>query len=136
MTQVEKSCAALGFSKAGRGVRMTDSEKFISTLEIDKVEIVLALRKISRNISTNITEGIKWNALCFFKVDRAFVGIMPYKKYVSVIFDHGSEMTDEFGVLEGSGKQMRHIKIHAFGDITKKKVAQYIRNSYSMQEGD
>jgi len=111
---------------------MTDFKKFVSVLEPDKKAIVHALRKAAQGVSTDIAEDIKWNALCFFKDDRAFIGIKPYKNYVSVIFDHGSEMTDELGVLEGSGKQMRHIKIHTLEEIKQKKVVQYIRNSHSV----
>jgi len=111
---------------------MADCQEFIAMLDPDKQAIVLALREATQGVSTGITEGIKWNALCFFKGNRAFVGIMPYEKYVSVIFDRGSEMTDELGVLEGSGKQMRHIKIHSLEEIAQKNVAQYIRNSYSL----
>ena len=111
---------------------MTDFKEFVSVLEPDKYAIVRALRGAVQGVSTDIVESIKWNALCFFKGDRPFVGIMPYKKYISVIFDRGSEMTDELGVLEGSGKQMRHIKIHTMDEIKQKKVVQYIRNSYSV----
>ncbi len=111
-------------------MKMTTCKEFIATLEPDKQAIVRALHKAAQNVSKDVTEGVKWNALCFFKGDRAFVGIMPYKNYVSVFFDRGSNMTDELGILEGSGKQMRHIKIHTMEEIAKKNVADYIRNSY------
>lgn len=113
---------------------MADYKKFVSVLEPDKKTIVHALREAAQGVSTGIIEGIKWNALCFFKGGRPFVGIMPYKNYVSVIFDRGSEMADELGVLEGSGKQMRHIKIRTLEEIKQKNVAQYIRNSYAVSE--
>jgi hypothetical protein len=112
---------------------MTDYHKF-TALAPDKLAIVRALRKAAQNVSKDVTEGVKWNALCFFKGDRAFVGIMPYQNYVSIIFDRGSDMTDELGVLEVSGKQMRHIKIRTMEEIAKKNVADYIRNSYFVSE--
>lgn len=112
---------------------MNKIEEFIADFDPDKQEILHALRKSVRGISRqSIPEDIKWNALCFFKGDRAFVGLMPYKNYISVIFDRGAELADEPGILEGSGKLMRHIKIRKLEEIKQKKVVQYISNSYSL----
>jgi hypothetical protein len=112
---------------------MNRIEEFIADFDPDKQEILYALRKAVHGISRqSIPEDIKWNALCFFKSDRAFVGLMPYKSYISVIFDRGAELADEPGVLEGSGKLMRHIKIRKLEEVKQKKVAQYIRHSFSI----
>ncbi|MDY6921608.1 MAG: DUF1801 domain-containing protein [Pseudomonadota bacterium] len=105
--------------------------EFIYSFDDEKREIISKLRELASKLSNGANEDIKWNALCLFKGERAFVGIMPYKKYVSVIFDRGSELEDQIGVLEGKGKQMRHIKIHQLDDIDRKHVAHYIEESYS-----
>jgi hypothetical protein len=110
---------------------MSECQKFIAALDPDKQAVVRALRDAVLTVSPDVSEGIKWNALCFFKGDRAFVGLMPYKNYVSVIFDRGSEIDDGTGVLEGNGKQMRHIKIRKLEEIAQKNVPQYIREACS-----
>lgn len=108
-------------------------DEFILSVDDEKSEILLSVRKLASTISQGAREDIKWNALCLFKSDRAFVGIMPYKKYVSVIFDRGSELHDPNGVLEGKGKEMRHIKIFNVSDIEDKNVAHYIEESYLLE---
>jgi len=60
---------------------------FMMGLTKNQEPIVSYLREFALQLSDEVYQAIKWNALCFFKGDRAFVGIMPYKKYVSVIFD-------------------------------------------------
>ena len=41
------------------------------------------------------------------------LAIMPAKKHVTLIFSHGVELelVDEAGLLEGTGKRARHIKV-------------------------
>jgi len=115
---------------------MTDFKEFVSVLEPDKKAIVRALRGVAQGVSTDIVEGIKWNALCFFKGDRPFVGIMPYKNYVSVIFDRGSEMTDELGVLEGSGNRCATSRYTRWKRLNKRKWCSTSAIHTQFQEGD
>jgi len=113
---------------------MTDKiNEFIVTFDDETRGIISCLRKIASDVSMGAREDIKWNALCLFKGERTFIGIMPYKKYVSVIFDRGSELPDSNKILEGKGKQMRHIKIYREADIEEKNVAHYIKESYSLK---
>ena len=37
------------------------------------------------------------------------------------------------GILEGTGKQMRHIKIYQVSDIEDKNVANFIKQLYSLE---
>lgn len=106
--------------------------EFILSLESDKSILVSKLRDLASGLSNTSKEDIKWNALCFFKGERAFVGIMPYKNYVSVIFDKGSQLSDPNKILEGKGKQMRHIKIYQEQDIKDKNVESFIKESYQL----
>jgi len=106
--------------------------EFMMSLTEDEKAIVTYLTKKVRQVDADTIEDVKWNALCCFKGDRAFIGIMPYKKYVSVIFDRGAELDDPYHVLEGTGHTMRHIKIHSFDDLKEKHVGSYIEQSYKL----
>lgn len=114
----------------------TRVERYIRDLDMDadKMETVIALRDLVRNLVPEATEDIKWGALCSFLGDRAYCGIMPYKNYVSVIFDRGSELDDPRGLLEGGGKSMRHLKIRAHGDIQEKDVGYYVEQSANLPQ--
>jgi len=110
--------------------------RYIQDLDVDtdKMNIVATLRELARGATPEATEDIKWKAVCFFLGDRAYCGIMPYKNYVSVIFDRGSELEDPRGLLEGGGKSMRHLKIRAHVDLEEKDVGYYIEQSANLPQ--
>ncbi len=43
--------------------------------------------------------------------DAAFAYTGAFKAHVNVGFFHGAELDDPAGLLEGSGKRMRHVKL-------------------------
>lgn len=47
------------------------------------------------------------------KMSEAHVYIMPRASYVNLGFFHGSELADPEGLLEGTGKRMRHVKVRS-----------------------
>jgi len=53
--------------------------------------------------------------------DKTFVGgIFSYKDHVSLEFSKGANLEDPDGVLEGSGKLRRHLKLYTHDDIAAK----------------
>lgn len=47
------------------------------------------------------------------KMSESYCYLMPQKDYVNLGFPHGSELTDPNGLLEGTGKKYRHIKVRS-----------------------
>jgi hypothetical protein len=45
--------------------------------------------------------------------DAPFGYVNTFKAHVNVGFFHGAALEDPAGLLEGSGKRMRHVKLHA-----------------------
>ncbi|WP_322757883.1 DUF1801 domain-containing protein [Synechococcus sp. CBW1107] len=111
-------------------------DAFMMGLTEKEEAIISRLANSALDLSRDIREDVKWNALCYFKGDCAFVGIMPYKKYISVIFDRGVELDDTDNVLEGKGHTMRHIKIRCLEDLKEKNIGSYIAQSYELKEID
>ncbi len=44
--------------------------------------------------------------------DAAFGYVAAFTAHVNVGFFHGADLADPTGLLEGSGKRMRHVKLH------------------------
>lgn len=57
------------------------------------------------------------------------VYIAVYAKHVNLGFHHGARMENPEGVLQGSGKQMRHIKIKSQADLGTPIVRDYLRQA-------
>jgi len=47
------------------------------------------------------------------KMSEAYCYIMPQTRWVNLGFYHGAALPDPQGLLEGSGKRLRHVKVHS-----------------------
>ncbi len=45
------------------------------------------------------------------KMSEAYAYLMPQKDYVNLGFYHGANLPDPNGLLEGTGKALRHVKV-------------------------
>ena len=62
---------------------------------------------ISLNIGYGFTEKA-WDCFC---------AIIIYSKHINISFPSGAFLSDPQGLLQGTGKRIRHIKIKEFNDI-------------------
>src|ERR1051325_4067236 len=51
------------------------------------------------------------------KMSGLVCGLMPAAKWVSLGFMHGTSLPDPEGLLEGSGKGLRHVKLRRVEDV-------------------
>ncbi len=107
-------------------------DEFVVRLPGGIREIVLALRRQVEDATPDAPQAIKYDALCFFKGKRPFVGISPHQRHVSVIFDRGAELADPDGLLEGSGKARRQITVRDLGEIDDLPIRDYVRESFGL----
>ena len=50
------------------------------------------------------------------KMSEGYVYILPYKNWVNLGFYKGADLPDSSGILEGTGKKLRHIKMRTIAD--------------------
>lgn len=53
------------------------------------------------------------------KMSEHFCYIAPQTTYVNLGFFYGASLTDPDGMLEGTGKALRHVKVHELNEATK-----------------
>ena len=63
--------------------------------------------------------------------DAAFAYVNAFTAHVNVGFFRGAELTDPAGLLEGTGKYMRHVKIRPGGDVDVRALMALIDAAYS-----
>jgi hypothetical protein len=63
------------------------------------------------------------------KMEDQVVYIGVYTKHINLGFHWGARMDDPEGVFEGSGKQMRHIKIKSQADLGSPVIRDYLRRA-------
>jgi hypothetical protein len=62
--------------------------------------------------------------------DAAFAYVNAFKAHVNVGFFRGAEIADPTGLLEGTGKYMRHVKLNPDRAVDAAAVAKLIETAY------
>jgi hypothetical protein len=63
--------------------------------------------------------------------DAAFAYVNAFKAHVNVGFFRGAELADPGGLLEGTGKFMRHVKLRPEGDVDATTLMKLIETAYT-----
>ena len=67
--------------------------------------------------------------------DAAFAYVNAFAAHVNVGFFHGAELADPAGLLEGTGKYMRHVKLRPDRDVDAKALKALIDTAYTDMKG-
>ena len=63
--------------------------------------------------------------------DAAFAYVNAFTAHVNVGFFHGAELVDPAGLLEGTGKYMRHVKVRPESHVDAKALTELIDTAYT-----
>jgi hypothetical protein len=87
-------------------------------------EIILKVKDIFLKNLPNFNERLAWGVIVVGK-DKFYIASMKNRVHVGFAI-HGLSK-QEIRLFEGSGKTMRHIKIHSVDDIDEKKLIKLIK---------
>jgi len=108
-------------------------EKFLLALPESKQQNALLLREIFLSCSQHITESIKWNNLTYScNGDIAFIYTFKQVAYLNIGFFKAVQLTDPKNRFEGTGGNMRHIKITTEKDIPVAQLKKWIKESITL----
>ena len=93
-------------------------------------DIVVAVRELINAVHPTAEEEIKYGGLVFNVEKQLITGIFVRKNHLSLEFSFGAGFADPTGILEGTGKLRRHIKLRAMSDIVEKEVEKFVRISF------
>ena len=60
------------------------------------------------------------------KMSEQFCYIAPYKKHVNLGFYYGVDLDDPEELLEGAGKELRHIKLRSLDDLRQPEIKRLV----------
>jgi Domain of unknown function (DU1801) len=90
--------------------------------------IARALRRLIASVHDGATETPRMGERCTTyglgprKMTEAYAHIMPLKDAVNLGLYHGVALPDPSGLLEGTGKRARHVKVRNVGEAKKTEV--------------
>jgi hypothetical protein len=91
-------------------------------------EVVLALRSLVREVMPDATEQVDLpDRLVAFgfgppggtRLRDFAVGLIPHRAHVNVQLADGALLDDPTGIVEGTGKRIRHVKCRSLEDVTR-----------------
>jgi hypothetical protein len=97
-------------------------------------EIVEAVRALVKKTFKSASEEVKYRGI-LFSSGVQFCGVFAYKEHVSVEFGSGAKINDDTGLLEGSGKSRRHLKLKSVAELNGKKLAEYLSLAHRAASG-
>ena len=114
-----------------KGQTMT-AEQYVGKLDSPLKEIVKELRKIVMNHSSDIKEEMKWNVPTY-SINKNICSIMAHKKHVNFQIFRGAHIKDA-KELEGTGKDMRHLKFSTLGEVEEAKMEKYLKQAIELDK--
>ena len=97
-------------------------ETFLQHMPLPLQEIVLELRNIIASVASDAVEVIRWGGLGYFHAGRGglvsagICQIEVRKEHVLLAFIHGAFLSDPHGLLEGTQKAKRVVRIESYED--------------------
>lgn len=98
-------------------------------------ELALAVRQLIYEIEPKTVEVVwEQQKIAGFgtgpkKMSEHFSWVSAFSKHVALGFNYGSELPDPDGLLEGTGKLMRHIKIKSADDLKNPSVKAILKKA-------
>lgn len=117
---------------------MDDFEKLLVNNQPQAQALALGLRKLIQRLLPKAQEkvyrGYGVADYGFGGPGRGFLAIGPQKSYVNLYFMDGGQLDDPHGLLTGTGKRMRHVKISGPEDLKNKAVHQLVRQAARLRQ--
>src|SRR6187431_1221837 len=118
------SRAMANLPKAAQGT----FDELLEGVEPGLAAIARRLRKMIRAVDANTVETVRLgdNAATYGvgprKMTDGYAYIMPKRGYINLGFYQGALLSDPAGLLEGTGKGLRHVKIRSLADANRPPV--------------
>lgn len=101
---------------------------YIEKAPMEQQQIMEEIRKLVHESVPTATEEFKWSRPVF-RATKDFAYLKTAKAYVTLGFMNFQKLHDEHNRLEGTGKDMRHIKIKNKKDIDPELLREWFKVS-------
>jgi hypothetical protein len=95
--------------------------------------IVATVRELMREWAPKADEKISYGMLVW-SGNLIFAWIIPTKKDITFGFMQGAYFEDKYGLLQGTGKHARHVKLKKLEDVQKTILRYYVRQAMKIDK--
>ena len=95
---------------------MNAADRWFNELTPEQAHPLKQLRALILRADPRIVEEMKWSRPCY-AINGLICYLFKAKQHVSMGFQQGAQLEDPNGLLEGTGKSMRHLKFALASDV-------------------
>jgi hypothetical protein len=92
-------------------------------------KMISALRKFMKKVAPSLTESVKWGNGVWLGEEWPVSFLHAKDDHLQFGFFGGSGLSDPKGLLEGSGKYIKHIKVRTLADINEVAFTRLIKQA-------
>jgi hypothetical protein len=107
----------------------TDVRRFLAERHPETLDLALWVREAVLDAEPDLTERVYrgWDGIGFRHPDGGYVcAIYPQADEVRLLFEHGQRLEDPDGLLEGDGRQTRHIAVREADARLRERLGRYV----------
>ena len=112
-------------------MRSKNVDSWISEHDPAIRQICEALRNVVLGAEPELKETVKWGNPVYEKADKV-VYLSANEQYVTLGFFKGARLTDPGDRIEGTGRNMRHVKVRALEDIDMAQFASWVNEAVAL----
>ncbi len=91
-------------------------DAYFATIPGDMQRLAKAVRHCIRERAPHLTEALAWGFPCYSGHERVF-SVIAHKAHVNLQLWNGNRLAGLDDRIEGSGKQLRHVKLKGLADL-------------------
>lgn len=110
--------------------KITNIEDYLNSLSPKQLEIVERLRVLIKQTVPEVLEKVMWSTPWYQLNKKPLVYIATTSTHTNFGFAQGSKLSYER--MEGTGKNMRHIKIRNLDEIDEKEFTRLLKDSQKL----
>jgi len=92
-------------------------------------EIIRGLRELIHDVIPEVTETVNPWGIPTFELSGPMCYFMVASKHITFGFPRGTSLTDPKGLLEGTGKNMRHVKLRNVEDLRREGLRELVEEA-------
>lgn len=107
----------------------SSADQYYDDIDETLNETALAIRQLIVSTLPQASERIKWG-VPVYEHDGLICAVRAYKNYIALqFFDVGIYLDDPEGLLEGTGKTARHVKVRNKKDVKRRLFSSWLKHS-------
>ena len=111
--------------------RSKEVDRLLAEVDPSQREVARALRDLILEAAPELGEIVKWGTPCY--VGRKLVcSIAAHSDHTNLEFYRGTSLRDPKRLLEGTGKSLRHVKLHAADEVNPALLAPILREAVDL----